>query len=98
MNYQKTIETSAFDRDHVGREYLRLRHMLRYLVEQTSLSELQSIVRMLVRSGFETHESIVSELEDTIGWFMVGRVEMAISLGTGSLWEDDGERLYLINQ
>ena len=96
--YDNSSHTLAFDHDNVGREYLRLRHELRLLVEQASVSELQSIIRMLIRSGHQTEESIRSQLVDQVGWFMCQRFEHALFEGLDELWADHGERLYLMDE
>ena len=96
--YDKSQHALAFDNDHVGREYLRLRHELRFLVEQASVDELQSVVRMLIRSGSWSEEKIFRELTTLVGPCMDRRVFHAVDEGMCTLWEDDGEQLYLLGE
>ena len=98
MIYDNSHFAAAHDEDYVGREYIRIRQALRFLTEQASLGELQSIVRMLIRSGSWSQDDIATELTDLVGDHMDSRIARALSEGMDILWEDDGERLMLIGE
>lgn len=72
--------------DHFGREFLAYRHELRSMVEQANHYELESAVRVLIRSGFSNAEEIIDEIVSLVGEHVEDRISAVIKGGEGHLW------------
>ena len=72
--------------DHFGREFLAYRHELRSMGEQAERHELESAVRVLIRSGLSTAEEIIDEIVSLVGEHVEKRIEAVIKGGEGHLW------------
>lgn len=72
--------------DLFGHHFLELRHDLRSMVEQARLPELESVVRVLVRTGYTSAEDIIDEVVSLVGDHVEERLEAVIKSGEGQLW------------
>lgn len=76
----------AMQQDHFGREFLQLRHELRSMIEQAEHRDLESAVRLLIRSGCDSVDEILDEIVSLVGEHVEDRIEAVIRGGDGHLW------------
>lgn len=80
-----------------GHQFVEQLQILRSMVNLASASELQSLVRSMIMSGWTDDIELLEEVECVVGSHIRTRLTTAIREGQGKLWTvADGERLEIL--
>ena len=83
--------------DPFGHQFVEQLQILRSMVSLASPTELQSLVRSMILSGWTDDIELLEEVECIVGSHIRTRLTTVLREGQGKLWTvEDGERLEVL--